>query len=468
MTRRRDVGRRERPLRMRRLVLLASASSLVWAHTAHAAASTFAVQASPLAGAAPLHVTFTTTGGPASPLAYSWDFGDGTQAVTGAATEHTYAAAGRYTATVSAASQGGQTVAAHVQVTAYALTLRGPVTAAFGRRVTFRGVLQPAEPGARIVLSRDGKPLAARTARSDGTFRIRVRLRAPGAYQTAFGAVESNPKQVTVRPRLRLTLRGAALVGNRLTVVARLQPASAGKLRVAVDRPGRRVFDGTGTAVVRTALRTSAPVVYTARAWTEPAAGFSRAARARRISVAVPTLSVGSHGRSVWLLERRLADLHYLLARVDGFYGTDTYDAVLAFEKVNWLPRTGSVDRRVWTRLAHASVPRARYRSGAHVEVDKARQVLFDVRGGEVTHVVQVSTGATGNTPVGIWHVYSKEAGFNAKSMFDSLYFLRGFAIHGYPYVPPYPASHGCVRVPLWAAPALYATHSYGTTVIIY
>ena len=36
------------------------------------------------------------------------------------------------------------------------------------------------------------------------------------------------------------------------------------------------------------------------------------------------------------------------------------------------------------------------------------------------------------------------------------MYFLRGFAIHGYPSVPPYPASHGCVRVPMWIAQQLY------------
>jgi len=90
------------------------------------------------------------------------------------------------------------------------------------------------------------------------------------------------------------------------------------------------------------------------------------------------------------------------------------------------------------------------------------------VRGGRVMRVIQVSTGATGNTPLGGWHVYSKTPGFNEKLMYYSMYFLRGFAIHGYPSVPPYPASHGCVRVPLWVAFSLYETHGYGTTVIIY
>ncbi len=33
--------------------------------------------------------------------------------------------------------------------------------------------------------------------------------------------------------------------------------------------------------------------------------------------------------------------------------------------------------------------------------------------------------------------------------LYDPLYFKGGFAIHGAPSVPGYPASHGCVRIPL-------------------
>ena len=71
-------------------------------------------------------------------------------------------------------------------------------------------------------------------------------------------------------------------------------------------------------------------------------------------------------------------------------------------------------------------------------------------------------------SPVGTFHTYYKEPGFNQKGMYDSEYFIRGFAIHGYADVPPYPASHGCVRIPIWIAPILYATHPIGTPVYIY
>ena len=60
--------------------------------------------------------------------------------------------------------------------------------------------------------------------------------------------------------------------------------------------------------------------------------------------------------------------------------------------------------------------------------------------GGRVVRVVHVSTGATGNTPVGRWHVYSKVSGFLPSGMYDSSFFLGAFAIHGFYSVPAYPA----------------------------
>jgi hypothetical protein len=44
----------------------------------------------------------------------------------------------------------------------------------------------------------------------------------------------------------------------------------------------------------------------------------------------------------------------------------------------------------------------------------------------------------------------------------------RRRAIHGYPTVPFYPGSHGCVRVPLWLAPRIYSYDPPGSTIYIY
>ena len=54
-------------------------------------------------------------------------------------------------------------------------------------------------------------------------------------------------------------------------------------------------------------------------------------------------------------------------------------------------------------------MPKARYTGhGLHIEIDKTRQILMLVRDGKVTGTLHVSTGATGNTPVGHWSVLWK------------------------------------------------------------
>ena len=252
-------------------------------------------------------------------------------------------------------------------------------------------------------------------------------------------------------------------------LVARVKPASAGPLHVVVRRGKTKIFDGRASGIARMRLRTPGPLVYRAVVRVEPGEGYTPAAVAlRTTAVIMPHLSWGSKGTSVRFLEQRLAQLHYGLERVDGYFGQDTYDAVIAFEKVNGMSRDGIVGPAVWNRLNRATVPVARYRYGNHIEVDNSRQVLFDVRGGKVARMLPVSTGATGNTPTGTFHVYSKEPGYNQKLMYYSMYFLGNFAVHGYPTVPAYPASHGCVRIPIWAAVPMYDTHGYGAAVILY
>jgi hypothetical protein len=237
---------------------------------------------------------------------------------------------------------------------------------------------------------------------------------------------------------------------------------------VRVWKSGRELpaKDFGGRAVVHLSTKTVAS--YVIRITATPKGAFTGRQKTVRTSVFLPYLGPGARGPSVRILERRLAQIHYMLRGVDGFYSYDTADAVLAFQKVNGLTRTGRVTPAVWRRLQTAHIPRPRSRFGHHLEVDKTRQVLFEVNHGQVVRAVHVSTGATGNTPVGLWHIYSKVPGTLPSGMFDSNFFLRGFAIHGYPSVPSYPASHGCVRTPNWAAPILFASSYYGEPIHIY
>ena len=55
------------------------------------------------------------------------------------------------------------------------------------------------------------------------------------------------------------------------------------------------------------------------------------------------------------------------------------------------------------------------------------------------------------DTPPGRWEVYRQVDGIREGALgrlYRPKYFhTDGIAVHGYPSVPPYPASHGCVRV---------------------
>jgi hypothetical protein len=446
---------------MRRLAPIL-AVFFVWAAPAHAS-PIVNVQASSTLGAAPLTVTLTASGDTA---AYHWDFGDHA-AADGPVVQHQYGP-GRFTATVTATAADGSMAQASVVITSAQLTLSGPKVGTYGRRARFRGRMVPALKGAPITLFSGDTPVRVAKLDSKGRFTARVRQTAPGTYSARYETVPSNPVAVVVRPGLDVALPRSWMIGRPLVVRAVLRPRSSGTIHVRVWKGGRELLakDFGGRAVVH--LSTRHVTNYVVRIKVTPTQAFAARQKTLRTNVYLPYLAQGARGPSVRILERRLAQLHYLLRDVDSFYSYDTVDAVVAFQKVNGLARTGGITPSVWRRLQIAHVPRPRYRFGHHIEVDKTRQVLFEVDHGRVVRVVHVSTGATGNTPVGRWRIYSKVPGTLPTGMFDSNFFLRGFAIHGYLSVPTYPASHGCVRTPLWAAPILFASSYYGETIYIY
>jgi lipoprotein-anchoring transpeptidase ErfK/SrfK len=112
-----------------------------------------------------------------------------------------------------------------------------------------------------------------------------------------------------------------------------------------------------------------------------------------------------------------------------------------------------------------------RYRGdGRHVEADLTRQVLAEIEpGGNVHELYEISSGKPSTpTVIGRFRVYEKTPGFNAKAMLDSNYFIAGYAIHGYAEVPTFPASHGCLRVPIPNAASIFAWVGIGTPVDVY
>jgi peptidoglycan hydrolase-like protein with peptidoglycan-binding domain len=195
-------------------------------------------------------------------------------------------------------------------------------------------------------------------------------------------------------------------------------------------------------------------------------------------------LHVGSSGPETLRLEERLSALRYLVGKVDGNFDGATRHGVIAFQKVEGLPRTGVADPATVARLATARTPEPAYRTPSeHIEVDIARQVVFVVREGRTTEIVPTSTG-TGRkftsegrtrraiTPNGVFQVERKIKGWRRSPLgllYRPAYFNGGIALHGAPSVPTRPASHGCVRLPM-AFADWFAEHAtpIGTTVYVH
>ncbi|MBM3665880.1 MAG: L,D-transpeptidase [Actinobacteria bacterium] len=69
-------------------------------------------------------------------------------------------------------------------------------------------------------------------------------------------------------------------------------------------------------------------------------------------------------------------------------------------------------------------------------------------------------------TPAGTYEAFRKELSSRSVPFSTWLpyasYFNSGIAFHEYAQVPPYPASHGCVRVPAPEAPFVYEFAAIG------
>jgi lipoprotein-anchoring transpeptidase ErfK/SrfK len=147
--------------------------------------------------------------------------------------------------------------------------------------------------------------------------------------------------------------------------------------------------------------------------------------------------------------------------------------ALLAFQGWHGLARTGTVTGETQLELFRSRPPRpATHRSGPRLEIYRDKGVLLLIEGNEVRRAVHTSTGAYGGTPSGSYRVYRKEllswsVPFSVWMPFAS-YFVGGIAMHEYPDVPSYPASHGCVRLPEGEAERVFEFARLGTPVHVF
>jgi len=349
----------------------------------------------------------------------------------------------------------------------------------FGNAVTVSGTLDPAGEGQEVTItlgadSMGTAPVDATTGAYTFSF-VPRRSGDVGASLSADPAVAAAPQALAVKPKVAVS-HGTLVPFLRSRFVVKVAPtAYDGVIVLKVAHRGAlvgaykaRVKDGR--AVFQAPLRgvDGFTLTYVLPA----AAGLDGRTVRSKVSVRAKMLSTGSSGPYVRGMLTALQRLRFRVPNVGYSFTAQVKDSVMAFQKAYRLPRTYVFNTACWRKLDGAKLIKPRYaRPSTHIEVDKARQILMIVKGGKPYGIICVSTGATGNTPEGTFRIQQKHpytsSGFGG-TLVRTMGFLGDFAIHGWADVPPYPASHGCVREPVWACYWTYDNSSVGETVYIY
>ncbi len=333
-------------------------------------------------------------------------------------------------------------------------------------------------------------------------------LIAPGAAgaQTATAPAQSAPPPATLSPStppasapappgpaapapgsIQLVVQRAfgkppfAIAGSRMVIRGIVTPYVGGqKVKVSFYREGRKVevktvtvlAIGNGAGQFHLGYTSAVAGVVQARAVhyaTPQQVQFT--GRSEAVHYASPNLGPGASGPSVRLLQSELNALHYAVP-LTGTFDEGTGRAVIAFRKMTGLERVPYTNAEFFRRMQEGGgVFHVRYpQDGRHVEGDLTRQVLAEIEPGGRVHALYTMSSGKPSTPtvIGRFRVYMKTWGTNSEGMVDSNYFIRGYAIHGYAEVPTYAASHGCLRVPIPDAAAIYAWVHEGTPVDVY
>ena len=196
------------------------------------------------------------------------------------------------------------------------------------------------------------------------------------------------------------------------------------------------------------------------------------------------SLTVGASGAKVTALQDQLRGLGFDPGPSDGLFGPATQRAVWAFEKfildVDRANVTGVVTPEMWVRMNEPiEVRPRRTNSGTHLEVLLPQQVAVLYVENQVRLITHISSGSgeewcavvvvdnddgtqseqgicgMATTPGGVFHFERRVTGWrNSKlgRLYNPVYFNYGIAVHGASNVPSFPASHGCVRIPMHIA----------------
>ena len=172
----------------------------------------------------------------------------------------------------------------------------------------------------------------------------------------------------------------------------------------------------------------------------------------RRYASLTPSAGFGSTGQFVELIQQRLAALHFYIPQT-GVYDQGTGLALNAYHRLlGWGEGNQNLDGKTISYLLNGwGQFKVRFpKQGRHAEGDLSDQVLALIDGSNVEEMFPISSGKPSTpTVLGSWQVYSRVPGYLPDGMYFSDFFTGGYAIHGYDPAPDYPASHGCMRLPI-------------------
>lgn len=253
--------------------------------------------------------------------------------------------------------------------------------------------------------------------------------------------------------------------GQSLIVQARL-----GRRIVKTEKVTPARSPGQGYGHFRLALSSPASgdlVISVTHAESPQLGGFQTR---RGLAVLKPEARPGATGRFVELIQQRLAALHFYMPQT-GVYDEGTGWAIDAYHRLLHWGTGQSLDGRTVSFLldGFGSFPVRFPRHARHAEGNLSLQLLALIDGNRVDAIYPISSGKPSTpTILGDYQVYSKVPGYLPDGMYYSNFFIRGYAIHGYDPAPDYPASHGCMRLPIGDATSVYGWLSLGDWVDVY
>jgi hypothetical protein len=315
-------------------------------------------------------------------------------------------------------------------------------------------------------------------------------IAATAAFGLSAGPALASPKPVKSKPKTavkataRLYLHNAFSVEHRIVDVAHRPFVLSGWL--SHYEPDQKVTlterVGNHTRTLRLKLRPNqgGRTGRFGATITAPAPGILHLTVAHRASPKLGAFRVGRDADIIseatsdplfaQLVQQRLLALHFYMPQ-SGVWDLQTELAIEAYHRLLGRGTSATLDPVTLTDLLDGKgtfVVRFPH-NGRHAEGDLSLQLIALIDGSKVEDIYPISSGKPSTpTILGNYQVYERTPGYLPDGMYYSDFFIRGYAIHGYDPAPNYPASHGCMRLPITDAISAFNWLAIGDWVDVY